>query len=70
MKKVLLITLSVVFSFNVYSQSGNFCEDFESFSNGDPVCQTSTLKAEIYPLFLSTPLIPPLPKRSVLDPWC
>ena len=42
MKKVLLITLSVVFSFNVYSQSGNFCEDFESFSNGDPVCQTST----------------------------
>ena len=42
MKKVLLITLSVFFSFNVYSQSGNFCEDFESFSNGDPVCQTST----------------------------
>ena len=42
MKKALLIILSMVFSFNVYSQSGNFCEDFESYNSGDPICQTSS----------------------------
>jgi len=41
MKKFILLSLSIVFSFNTFSQTGVFCEDFESFSNGDPVCQTS-----------------------------
>ena len=41
MKKFLLLSLSFIFCLSPYSQSGNFCEDFESFSNGDPVCQTS-----------------------------
>ena len=41
MKKILLLCLSFIFCLSLYSQSGNFCEDFESFSNGDPVCQTS-----------------------------
>ena len=41
MKKFLLIILSFVFTLNVYSQSGNFCDDFETYSAGDPICQTS-----------------------------
>ena len=41
MKKFLLIILSFVFTLNVYSQSGNFCDDFETYSSGDPICQTS-----------------------------
>ena len=31
MKKFLLITLSFIFTLNVYSQSGNFCDDFETY---------------------------------------
>ena len=42
MKKFLLITLSFVFTLNVYSQSGNFCDDFETYSAGDPIAQTSS----------------------------
>lgn len=41
MKKILLISLSFIFNLNIYSQSGNFCDDFESYSSGDPICQTS-----------------------------
>ena len=41
MKKFLLIILSFVFTLNVYSQSGNFCDDFETYTAGDPICQTS-----------------------------
>jgi len=41
MKKILLISLSFIFNLNIYSQTGNFCDDFESYSSGDPICQTS-----------------------------
>ena len=41
MRKFLLISLSFIFNLNIYSQSGNFCDDFESYSSGDPICQTS-----------------------------
>mgnify|MGYP000906964425 FL=1 len=41
MKNFLLIILTFVFTLNVYSQSGNFCDDFETYSAGDPICQTS-----------------------------
>ena len=42
MKKALLITLTLLFNLNIFAQSGNFCEDFESYSSGDPICQTSS----------------------------
>ena len=41
MRKFLLISLSFIFNLSIYSQSGNFCDDFESYSSGDPICQTS-----------------------------
>ena len=37
MKKFLLIILSFVFTLNVYSQSGNFCDDFETYSASEGI---------------------------------
>ena len=40
MKKFILISVSFIFSLTVFSQ--NFCEDFEGYSSGDPIAQTSS----------------------------
>tara|TARA_B110000116_G_scaffold2015_1_gene1798 strand:+ start:1951 stop:3963 length:2013 start_codon:yes stop_codon:yes gene_type:complete len=40
MKKIILLSISFIFSFNIFSQ--NFCENFEGYSAGDPIAQTSS----------------------------
>ena len=40
MKKYILLSISFILSFNIFSQ--NFCEDFEGYSSGDPIAQTSS----------------------------
>ena len=40
MKKFILISVSFLFSLTMFSQ--NFCEDFEGYSSGDPIAQTSS----------------------------
>ena len=40
MKKIVLIYISFIFCITSFSQ--NFCENFEGYSAGDPIAQTSS----------------------------
>ena len=42
MKKYNIFLLNTLLCFNVFSQTLNYCEDFESYNTGDPICQTSS----------------------------
>lgn len=42
MKKQILLLLSIIFINNVFAQISSFCDDFESYQNGDPIAETSS----------------------------
>lgn len=42
MKKIFTLCLALFLGANIYAQQVTFCDDFESYQNGDPIAQTSS----------------------------